>query len=225
MDRFGKLSFRRAGFYALILLALVMVSAVAAVMMMDDPLLAEADAFPSSVILNPEKRPDIVFPESVRTSDLSLNRFVDRFARVCVQGKYPDLRLMLSSRSGDPLVARRFESMFNALKQVRILALEKMPTVPDVEGPVYLMKAEYVLEDFAVSKARQTEQVRLAIAWEDGNWRIGPIPRSVLARLEAYRASTSQPGGEEAPGTGAAGTAPALETPKAGANRPVTIGS
>jgi hypothetical protein len=223
-NRLGNLSFRRVGFYALILLAVVMVSAVVAVMIMEDPLLAEADAFPSPVVLNPEKRPNIVFPESVRTPDLSLNRFVDRFARVCVQGKYPDLRLMLSSRSGDPLVARRFESMFNALKQVRILALEKMPTVPDVEGPVYLMKAEYVLEDFAVSKARKTELVRLAIAREEGNWRIGPIPRSVLARLEAYRASTSQPDGEGVPTTGPVTTAPALETLKAGANRPVTIG-
>ena len=224
-NRLGRLSLRRMGFYALILLAVAMVSAVAMVTMMDDPLLAEADAFPNPIILNPEKRPNIVFPESVRTPDLSLNRFVDRFARVCVQGKYEDLRLMLSKRSGDPLVARRFQSMFNALKQVRIIALERLPAAPDVEGPVYLMKAEYVLEDFAVSKTRKTEQVRLGIAREDGSWRIGPIPRSIQAQLEAYQAGTTQPAGESVPDAAAVGAAPALETPKAGANRPVTIGS
>jgi hypothetical protein len=224
-NRLNKPSFRRLAFYALILLAVVMTGAVAAVLMMDEPLLAEEDAFPSPVVLTPGKRPDIVFPESVRTPDLSLNRFVDRFARVCIQGKYADLRLMLSSRGGDPLVARRFESMFNALKQVRIIAMDKMPSVPDVEGPVYVMKAEYVLEDFAVSKARKTEQVRLAIAREEGSWRIGPIPRSVVAKLEAYRASTTQPASEGSPASNAAGGASAAEPSKATANRPISTGS
>jgi hypothetical protein len=225
VNRFSQLSFRRLAFYALILLAVIMVGAVGTVLMMDDPLLAEEDAFPNTVIVNRDKRPDIVFPESVRTPDLSLNRFVDRFARICMQAKYADLRLMLSSRGGDPLVARRFESMFNALKQVRIIALEKMPSVPDVEGPVYLMRAEYVLEDFAVTKAGKTEQVKLAIAKEEGNWRIGPIPRSVLAQLEAYRASTSQPGSEGDPSTGVDGNTANTDTSKAGANRPISIGS
>jgi len=224
-NRPNRPSFRRMAFYALIVLAVLMIGAVVLVLMMDEPLLAEEDAFPDSVVLNHDKRPDIVFPESVRTTDLSLNRFVDRFARICMQGKYADLRLMLSSRGGDPLVARRFESMFNALKQVRIVALEKMPTVPDVAGPVYVMKAEYVLEDFAVSKARKTEQVRLAIAKEEGSWRVGPIPRSILAKLEEYRTGNSQSGSGADGATGGSGSIPAKETSKAGANRPASIGS
>jgi hypothetical protein len=179
-----KPSVRRFALLGLALLALVLVATVAAVMLSDDPLLAEGEVFPEEVVINTERRPDIVFPESVRTTDLSLNRFVDRFARVCMQGRYSDLRLMLSSRSGDPIVARRFESMFNALKQVRIIALQKLPNVRGLDDPVYLMKAEYLLENYAAAKERATEHVRLAIAKEDGNWRIGPIPRDLLARLE-----------------------------------------
>lgn len=158
-------------------MAVAMLAAVIGVMSMDEPLLTDDEAFPNPVIIDPHKRPDIVFPDSVRTYDLSLNCFVDRFARVCMQGRYDDLRLLLSTRSGDPIVAKRFESMFNAIKQVHILALEQVRGLPNSEGPVYVLKAEYVLEDFAATKSRQIETVRLAIAKEDDAWRIGPIPR------------------------------------------------
>jgi hypothetical protein len=213
------LSWRRAGFIVLIVLATTMLAIVAVVMLRDDPLLAEEDVFPDGIVL-PLKRPDIVFPESVRTADLSLNRFVDRFARVCMEGKYSDLRLLLSTRSGTPLVARRFESMFAALKQVHILALQEVPAVRGIEGPAYVLAADYVLEDFAATKGRSTEQVRLAIAKENGVWRIGPIPRDLLAALEAHNAaisaaSTTSP----ADGDAAVSAGP----PRAGANKPVSI--
>ncbi len=158
-------------------MAAAMLAAVIGVMSMDEPLLTDDEAFPNPVIIDPHKRPNIVFPDSVRTYDLTLNCFVDRFARVCMQGRYDDLRLLLSTRSGDPIVAKRFESMFNAIKQVRILALEQVRGLPNSEGTIYILKAEYVLEDFAATKSRQSETVRLAIAKEDDAWRIGPIPR------------------------------------------------
>ncbi len=178
---------RRAGFIALVALAVLMVSAVAWVMLTQDDALDPGKAFPALIHIDPTKRPNFIFPESVRTYDLSLNRFVDRFIRICMEGKYADFRLMLSSRAGDPIVARRFESMFNALKQVRILALEELPPLPHIGGPVYLMMAEYDLEDYAVTRGNPTERVRLAIAKENGEWRIGPVPSDTLARLDALR--------------------------------------
>jgi len=216
----NNLSWRKIAFYALVVLAITMVTIVAVVMLRGDPLLAEDDAFPDVVVL-PDKRPGIEFPESVRATDLSLNRFVDRFARVCMEGRYSDLRLLLSTRGGDPLVASRFESMFAALKQVHIRALQQMPPVRGVEGPAYILVADYVLEDFAATKGRSTEQVRLAIAKENGVWRIGPIPRDLLAALEARNAA-APPSPTSAPADTAAAEGPA-RPPGAGANKPVTL--
>lgn len=218
----ANLSWRRIGFLALVVVAAAMLTVVAMVMLGEDPLLAEEDAFRDPFVLPPGKRPNILFPELVRTTDLSLNRFVDRFARVCMEGKYSDLRLLLSTRSGDPLVARRFESMFNALKQVRILALEEVPRVPGLEGSAYLLLAEYVLEDYAATKGRSIEQVRLAIAREEGVWRIGPIPRNLLAALEARSgSSSSQPTSQGSDSATLGSASPAASG--AAANRPVSI--
>lgn len=186
-------STKRLVLYALILLAFTMVSAVGFVLLTEDPILTEDEAFIEPVILNMEQRPEFVFPLSARTYDLSLNRFVDRFARVCMQGKYSDFRLMLSSRR-PPILPPRFESNFNALKQVRILGIEKLPDIPDVVGPIYLMSAEYELQDYAIRGGEAVRQVQVAITREDGNWCLGPIPQEALERLRAYRATQTTPG-------------------------------
>jgi hypothetical protein len=186
---------RRFGLYGLILLALALVSGVIFILVTEDSVLTVAEGFPEPVILDPEKRPHFVFPESARTYDLSLNQFVDRFARACMSGKYSDFRLMLSTKR-PPVLPQRFESNFNALKEVRILGIEKLPEVPDIVGPVYLMQAAYDLQEYAVRRGERTKQVHVAIAQEDGQWRIGPIPHDALMRWKARQAALSQPAEE-----------------------------
>jgi hypothetical protein len=214
-----------------VLLAVLLVTAVAVVLLTEDEFLDAEDVFPEVVILDEENRPDFVFHESARSYDLSLNRFVDRFARVCMEGRYSDFRLMLSSRSGGPIVARRFESMFNALKQVRILSLEKhvidperLPDFPGFDGVIYVMVAEYDLEDYAVLGHEPTERRQLAIAKENGVWRIGPIPSDLLAlRQRGVAAATTRPGTGDVSGTGEESGLP--EPVKTSANRPARLGS
>jgi len=207
---------RRFVLYSLILLALALVSGVIFVIVTDDAILASDDAFPELVIVDPEKRPRFDFPEAARTFDLSLNQFVDRFARVCMEGRYSDFRLMLSRRR-PPILPPRFEANFNALKNVRILSIEKVPLGPDSPSPVYVMKAEYELKDFAVRQGQRTREVHVAIAREEGEWRIGPIPREALAQLRA----------RESPQTPAKPT-PSAEPPvprHAAPNRPAKLQS
>jgi hypothetical protein len=180
-------------------------------------MIADEEAFPEPVILDLEKRPNFVFPVSSRTYDLSLNRFVDRFSRVCMQGRYSDFRLMLS-RTRPPILPPRFESNFNALKSVRILQIERLPDIPNVVGPVYLMNAQYELEDFAVKGGKSVRQVQVAITREDGDWRIGPIPTDALEQLRAYQASqaagaTTQSANISSDAAGAATNGPAPVDP------------
>lgn len=214
---------KRFGLYGLILLAFFFVSAVVFVLVTEERVLTEEEAFPEPVILDAEKSPEFEFPISARTFDLSLNRFVDRFARVCREGKYSDFRLMLSSRR-PPILPPRFESNFNALKRVKILGIEKMPEIPESPGPVFVMSAEYELEDFAAKTGETTKHVQVAIAKEEGEWRLGPIPSEAVERLRAYRsqAATSQTTDESTEGQPAPVT---TEDRKAVANRPARIGS
>ena len=228
----AKPGLRRYGLIGLIALAVVLVGAAVVVMVSDEPFLDPSTAFLEPVIPRGDKPPpEFVFPERVRTTDLSLNRFVDRFARVCTQAKYSDFRLMLSSRAGDPIVATRFESMFNALKQVRILAIDKAADLPSLGGPVYIMSVEYDLEPSVVKRGEATEKRKIAILRENGEWRIGPVPREALTRLEqgsaASQPAASQPARREpmAPDQPlpAHDRPPLPQNPKAAANAPAKL--
>jgi len=216
---------RRLGKTGLIVLAAGLVTAAVVVMLTDDPALDPDEVFPDVVVLDLTRRPGFDFPDSVRTVDLSLNRFIDRFVRVCMDGKYADFRLMLSHRAGDPIVARRFESMFNALKQVRILSVEEVPLPQGFEhGPVYVMLAEYDLKEHAVVRGVSTERRRLAIMRENGEWRIGPVPRELAERLESEEAE-SEPAMLTSPPASrpSSNTAEGPTTPGAAANRPLRL--
>jgi hypothetical protein len=219
-----KPTLQRMGLYVLILLALGMISLVTFVIVTDEPIMTADEAFPEPVIVDPEKRPDFVFPEAVRTTDLSLNRFVDRFARVCVQGKYNDFRLMLSTKR-PPILPPRFESNFNALKQVRIVAIDSVPDLPASVGPVYVMKAEYDLQDYAVRQGEHTKQVHVAITQEEGVWRLGPIPHEAMQRLIAFQNAQSTSAPADSSPTSAPATADADSTAasRAIANKPARL--
>jgi hypothetical protein len=183
---FSSPTLKRFVLYGLILLGLALSSAVIFVIATDEEMLASEDAFPERVVLDPEKHPTFVFPDDIRSYDLEVNRFIDRFARVCLQGKYSEFRLMLSQKS-PPMLPDRFESNFAALKQVRILRLEKLPPLPQADAPLYIMHAEYELNDFAVKKGERTRQVMAAILREDGEYRLGPLPGGAADKLAAYR--------------------------------------
>lgn len=193
----------------LIVVAAFMVGTVAFVIVSDERALAAEDVFPEPVRLDPLKKPDFVFPESVRTFDPALNRFIDRFARICMEGKYTEFRLMCTSRVS-PLTARRFESIFHAVKEIRVLSVMRLPEMPKLPGPVYIMRAEYDLKPEYARRAGgdeaavKTKAVQVALTFEDGTWRIGPIPREGVDALAAMQLAASRPAvdlfdGEEVP--------------------------
>ncbi|MFQ5411380.1 MAG: hypothetical protein ACE5EC_03755 [Phycisphaerae bacterium] len=183
---------RRFGRYGVVLLAVILVSMVIWVLMSDDPVYDADEVFPKLVYPNPEKQPQFVFPDDLRSNDVSLNRFVDRFLRACSEGQYSQVRLMLSTKSGDPLLPKRFESTYNVLKEARIRSIKRLPDVPELEGPAYLLTAEYDLEDYAPKRKKSGRLIRLAISREQGEWRIGPVPKEAFARLRAYEAGLAQ---------------------------------
>ncbi|MCZ6699484.1 MAG: hypothetical protein O7D94_11180 [Planctomycetota bacterium] len=219
---------RRFGLYGLILLALTLVSIVVFVIVTDKSVSAEDDIFPPEVTVDPELSPKFVFPESVRTFDTTLNRFVDHFARVCVTGDYSDFRL-LYTRHDSPAPPGRFVAMFHAINDVNILALEKLPfdhvpDHPDLQGPVYIMLAEYDLEPYADPEKTGPRRIRLAIAKEEGEWRIGPIPSKLRGMLEAALQET-QPAGNALDVSERIDAEPERPSLKTSANRPASIGS
>ncbi len=202
---------RKAGLYFVILVALCLVSTVAVVVARDDEMYDVADVFPEPVTVNPDKQPKFDFPVALRTEDLALNRFVDRFFRLAAQAKYSEVKLMISNRSGDELLPARFEDIFNAMKEVRIKNIRRLPEMPDVEGPAWLIQAEYDLEPYAARSNKKVNKVQMCVAMEGGSYRIGPFSREERARLAAYdarnaAAAASQPASDTSPALSAGDT-------------------
>lgn len=219
-------SWRRLGLFGLILLAIGLLTTVAMVVVEDDAYTDADSPFPEPVFVDPEKRPRFLFPDEVRTYDLSLNQFVDRFFRICSEGKYSEFRLMLATT----VLPKRFESMFNALKTAQVLSIIKLPELPEIPGPIYVLTARYDLEDYATRQPAAGNVIRLGIKKEHGQWRIGPIPRAAIARLEAFERSTTKStvlpvDSAEDERSSIPSQPPETGAPKASANRPARIDS
>lgn len=212
-------SLRRSVVFFLVLLAVGLVSSTIYVIFNEEPLYDPDELFDSGVLVNPENQPSFVFPEELRSTDLSLNRFIDRFFRLCAQGKYPDIRLMISQHSGETLAPSRFESMFNAMKEARIKAIRRLPEMPNEPGPAYVLIAEYDLEPHALKSQKSNNIVRLLIRKEEGEWRLGPVSREIVAKIDAHEAATTKPSSEAE----SASQPSDDDAPKFIANQPIKI--
>ncbi|MBX3396042.1 MAG: hypothetical protein KF841_11810 [Phycisphaerae bacterium] len=212
-------SLRRSIVFFLVLLAVGLVSSTIYVIFNEEPLYDPDELFDSGVIVNAEKQPRFVFPEELRTTDLSLNRFIDRFFRLCAQAKYPDIRLMISQQSSETLAPSRFESMFNIMKEARIKAIKKLPAIPNEPGPAYVLVAEYDLEPNAMKSQKSNNLVRLLIRKEEGEWRLGPVSREIVAKIEAHESATTKPASDTESSSRPAND----DAPKFMANQPIKI--
>jgi|GEM_PF-2367903 len=164
------------------------------------------EIFPSGVIVDLSMRPEFDFPEEIRSTNIDLNRFIDRFFRVCAEANYAEFRLLYTSDNSQQVSPERFESMFNVLQSARILALRELPAGEnDEEQEQYLLVVEYDLENFAPTTKTRDNQAFLVVGKENDEWRfLGPRSRDQLARygeeiLQSQRrpkktdASTSAP--------------------------------
>ncbi len=165
------------------ILAAGLLTAVYVVTRQDQNVYNIDEIFPSGVIVDPSMRPDFDFPEEIRSTNIDLNRFIDRFFRVCAEAKYSEFRLLYTSDNAQEVSPERFESMFNVLSSARILALRELPTGEDEKREQYLLVVEYDLENFAPTTKTRDNQAFLLIGKENDEWRfLGPRSRDQLAR-------------------------------------------
>lgn len=155
----------------------------------------------------PDAPSSIVFPDELHAKDDTANAFVEQAMNTCLSGDYDEFRLLWSTRS-DPMPRDEFEQGWQAVQQIRLVALERIILLPkpddeteepeggtgatrpstepddDAGGPrervVYAFYAELELDPN--TRAGQLEAVRPVIAMlvkEHGQWRLTSAPKSV----------------------------------------------
>ncbi|MCB9855916.1 MAG: hypothetical protein H6818_09545 [Phycisphaerales bacterium] len=176
--------------FLLAVAAVVLGTTVVVVVMRDeDPDYSTEDIFPEVVHPDPELIPKFKFPDELRTTDLEVNRFIDRFFRICGEGKYSEFKLMYTSQPGQEIPPARFESTFNVLKEARITQLRRLPDLKQFEGPTWLIVAEFDLEKkIAAVNEYAGNVIRLVVGKEGGRLKIRPITRDAVEQIEAHEA-------------------------------------
>ena len=181
-SRLGRLTI-----YALTLIALMMVSMVVYVLVTGEErgLASDEPEAPSAEFKNP---PVLVFPERLRTFDSSLNRFIDRFIRATLEGRYDEFRQMWTRRL-DPVSADKYLRIWKVVREVRVLDIQPIRTQ---NGTIeaYLIKAEVKEEPIEGDKKRGTDEIRWIRAVREGDeWVFAPPEKSDRERAGAAAAS------------------------------------
>lgn len=137
---------------------------------------------------SPASRDVLVFPPSLRVEDDAVNGFVEEAMNACASGEYERFRRLWSVRE-EPLTRGEFDQGWQAVREIRILALEKVrvnrngndhQASPD-EGTIhYLILAEVRFDPSHRAGTRQPiRDVTLLLLREQAEWRIARAPKAL----------------------------------------------
>jgi hypothetical protein len=126
---------------------------------------------PIPEVIETNKGPMILFPNSARTDNRDANHFVYRFIRVLAENDYKKYRLMVTDKR-DPIPMETFEKAYLKVKTIKVIKMEKIESFKalreqglEASGlPAYLLQASVELKD------KTERQVDLIIFLENGKW-------------------------------------------------------
>jgi len=149
----------------------------------------------------------LVFPSALQTEDISVNAFVKRAMMDCAGGDYDVFRLLWSARE-DPLPRGEYEQGWQAAREIRIRALEKVvlsadPTRGrDQDETVYVILANVSLDPTHRAGQREANrEVVLMLVREHDTWRLARAPKKMRTWIKERVDGDSQelPGQPNAP--------------------------
>ncbi|RME36469.1 MAG: hypothetical protein D6788_11515 [Planctomycetota bacterium] len=155
---------------------------------------------------NPPPAPKdvLVFPASLHADDEEVNAFVRRAMETCATGDYDRFRLLWSARE-EPLPRAEYEKGWQAVQEIRILALQRvvLETKGEDDRPrretVYALLAKVSLDpQHPAAGDRPVRDVALMLVREQNAWRLASAPRKMRQWLKDRFASDRSPGREKA---------------------------
>ena len=127
----------------------------------------------------------LLFPESVRVEDPSVDEFVTRVMTDCAGGDYDAFRLLWSARD-EPLRRDEYEEGWQAIQRIKIRALERVLLARGSDrdqaetGTAYALAMDVALDPAHRAGQRvQRREVVLLLVHEHGEWRLAHAPKAV----------------------------------------------
>jgi len=144
----------------------------------------------SPALVQPAKPTDVlVFPSALRVSDESVNAFVERAMAACSTGNYDEFRRLWSAQR-DPLPRGEFEQGWQAVKTIRVRALQKIILAQTAESDAkpesvsdqdaYILLTDLSLDPKHPAGQDQPErEAALLIVRERDQWCLTKAPKQV----------------------------------------------
>ena len=130
----------------------------------------------------------LVFPDELRVADESVNSFMTRAMETCAAGDYNAFRLLWSARE-EPLTAREFEEGWEAVREIRVRALERVLLAPEPDH------------------AEARPEVILMLVREHDEWRLARAPQAMRVWMRDHPPGTTpDPDEPQRPTTANAGS-------------------
>lgn len=148
-----------------------------------------------------ERPARLVYTDNLHVADSAVNAFINRAMAVCAAGVYSDFRLLWSA-GADPMPRDEFEQGWQAVQQIRILAVEKALLEADTEPPVaespvvYAIYAEVALDPMhPAARTKPNRWVALMLVREQEQWRLARAPKRMRTwiQTQAERAAAISP--------------------------------
>lgn len=155
----------------------------------------------------------LVFPDELRVADESVNSFMTRAMETCAAGDYNAFRLLWSARE-EPLTAREFEEGWEAVREIRVRALERVLLAPEPDHaearPEVVYAAWAAVEFDPAHRAGQVEarrEVILMLVREHDEWRLARAPQAMRVWMRDHPPGTTpDPDEPQRPTTANAGS-------------------
>jgi hypothetical protein len=148
-------------------------------------------ATPESVeVASPPARDRLVFSESLRVDDDTVNQFVSDAMHTCVGGAYEPFRLLWSAQY-EPVDRAHFEKHWQSIDEIDVLALEKDP---EPESRRYALCADVIFDPGRLPPNHELRdnprrRIVLLIVREENRWRLAraskPVRKWLLTQVAA----------------------------------------
>lgn len=158
----------------------------------------EPTTAPVRVVFLPEAR-----ERDIKSARFEVQQFVERFLNICAAGDYAGYRKLVS-RTTTPQSEKRFSTVFYAVKQISVQAIDEIDNARFPESTFrVVMKVEF-LPGKQAELRRNRDEVAILVFPEEGEWRMRAAPNELQPR-----GTSSQPTSDESP----TDTQPAPEYP------------
>ena len=137
----------------------------------------------------PEPRYSVVFPPELRADDPAIDALLDQALTACAEGDYDAFRLLWTARE-DPVTREQFDYGWQALTELRVLALERLQDQADGSA-VYLFCVRVQLDPAELpAHLPPRRYVVLMARHEEERWCLARAPAPLRAwalRRRTYR--------------------------------------